>query len=88
MQESKSCALTNLAISHYSKYIPEDKKRNLTEIIDFEDYVKIEETRTISLFVSGDEIYFPESAFKILKAMKFIPGYGSNKNHKAYQALP
>jgi len=71
--------------SHYSKYISEDNKRTLTEIVNFKDYVKIEETGTISLFVRGGKIYFPESAFKILKAMKFVPAYGSNRNHKTYE---
>lgn len=72
--------------SEYAKYIPEIKKKRLLEIKDFKNHVFIEETGTISLFVmGGDEIYFPKSAFKILKAMKMLPGYGINKKHKTFQ---
>lgn len=71
--------------SSYSRYMKEDRKKFLSEITNFKDYIKIEETGTISLFVGGNNIYFPESAFKIINTMKAIPGYGINKNHKTCQ---
>lgn len=84
---AKNLELYVKAIVHssYFKFIREDRKKFLTEITNFKDCIKIEETGTISLFVVGDELYFPESAFKIIRVMKSIPGYGINKNHKTYQ---
>jgi len=44
--------------------------------------VRIEETGTISLFVSDKNFYFPLDAFKVLEKLKKIPGFGMMKNHK------
>lgn len=51
---------------------------------NLEDKVHIEDTGTISLFVKRGEFYFPLDAFKVLKVMEKIPGFGSVKNHKPY----
>ena len=51
---------------------------------DLEKMVHIEETGTISLFVRNRNFYFPLEAFKILDALKKIPGFGTVKNHKTY----
>jgi len=58
----------------------------LKSISDYRKIIRIEETGTISMFVHNGIIYFPKGAEKVLKAMKFIPGCGTNKNHKAYNA--
>ena len=60
---------------------------DLTDIpknIKLENHIHIEQTNTISLFVWNKHFYFPIDAFKVLWALKKIPGFGSNPNHKAY----
>jgi len=56
----------------------------LSDIYDLNKKVHIEETGTISLFVKNGEFYFPKDAFKVLAALKQIPGFGSFKEHKTY----
>lgn len=51
---------------------------------DLQELVHIEETGTISLFVRNKNFYFPLDAFKVLEALKKIPGFGTVKNHKTY----
>ena len=51
---------------------------------DLEKLVHIEETGTISLFVRNKNFYFPLDAFKVLEALKKVPGFGTIKNHKTY----
>jgi len=58
---------------------------NLVDIpveYDLNEMVRIEETGTISLFVSDKNFYFPLDAFKVLEKLKKIPGFGMMKNHK------
>ena len=55
---------------------------DIPENIDLNNYVHIENTGTISLFIHNGHFYFPTDAFKVLEALKRIPGYGSNKNHR------
>ena len=50
--------------------------------INLKERVHIEDTGTISLFVRGNNFYFPLDAFKVLNALKKIPGFGSNKKHE------
>ena len=57
---------------------------DIPENIKLEKYVHIEQTNTISLFVSNKHFYFPTDAFRVLEALKKIPGFGRNPNHKAY----
>ena len=68
----------------YKDYIPDERLKFLESIKNYEDIIKIEETGTISLFVRDDKIYFPLSAFKILKLMRFMPGSGINKKHSTF----
>ena len=49
---------------------------------DLQELVHIEETGTISLFVNNKNFYFPLDAFKVLEALKKVPGFGTVKNHK------
>lgn len=71
-------------ISKYIQIIKEEYKGliDVPENIDLKEYVHIENTGTISLFVNNGHFYFPLDAFKVLDALKKIPGFGSNKNHK------
>lgn len=55
---------------------------NIPKSYDLDKLVHIEETGTISLFVRDGNFYFPLDAFKVLSAMKNIPGFGMVKNHK------
>ena len=57
---------------------------DIPENYDLNEIVHIENTGTISLFVSKKNFYFPTDAFKILDIFKKIPGFGSVKNHKTY----
>lgn len=79
--------IKNNLIIMIKKYIEIIRKeyKNLTNIpdnIELENHVHIEDTGTISLFVYNKHFYFPTDAFKVLDALKKIPGFGSNKNHK------
>lgn len=55
---------------------------NIPDDYDLDKMVHIEETGTISLFVKNKNFYFPLDAFKVLEALKRIPGFGMVKNHK------
>ena len=55
---------------------------NISTNYDLEKIVHIEETGTISLFVIDKNFYFPLDAFKVLEALRRIPGFGTVKNHK------
>lgn len=71
-------------IRKYIEVIKEEYKCliNIPNNIDLENRVHIENTGTISLFVYNGHFYFPTDAFKVLRALKKIPGFGSNKKHK------
>ncbi len=68
----------------YKDFIPKEKMEYLNSINNFNSIILIEKTRTISMFVRDNKIYFPKSAFNILNKMKLIPGFGINKKHKPY----
>ena len=77
----------NSLISEIEKLVEIIKKEypNLVDIpieYDLKKVVHIEETGTISLFVSDKNFYFPLDAFKVLGTLKKIPGFGMMKNHK------
>lgn len=58
---------------------------NLVDIpvdYDLKEMVHIKETGTISLFVRGRNFYFPLDAFRVLEALKKLPGFGMMKKHK------
>ena len=79
--------IKNSLISEIEKLVEIIKKEypNLVDIpinYDLKEMVHIEETGTISLFVSGKNFYFPLDAFKVLGTLKKIPGFGMMKNHK------
>lgn len=79
--------IKNSLISEIEKLVEIIKKEypNLVDIpieYDLKKMVHIEETGTISLFVSDKNFYFPLDAFKVLGTLKKIPGFGMMKNHK------
>ena len=75
---------TRVILDEYQDYIPDSLKQYLYEC-DYSNLVKIENTNTISLFVSNNLIYLPTNAYKIIDAMKKIPGFGSKKDHVTHQ---
>ena len=56
----------------------------LEGISDFRTIIRIQQTNTISMFVSNGIMFFPINAFNIISYLKKIPGYGVNKNHRNY----
>ncbi|MDD4547860.1 MAG: hypothetical protein PHI05_03880 [Bacilli bacterium] len=68
----------------YKNFIPKERLEFLNSIKDFKDIIIIKNMGTISMFVRGNNIYFPASANKIINQMKFIPGFGINKHHKCF----
>lgn len=73
-----------IILKEYGKYIPCEKLIYLKNIEDLKDKIHIEKTGTISLFVRDGEFYFPEHVEEILNKLKFVPGFGRDKNHKCY----
>ena len=81
--------IKNSLIIEIEKLVEIIKKEypNLVDIpidYDLKKIVHIEETGTISLFVRNKNFYFPLDAFKVLEALKNIPGFGIMKNHKTF----
>ncbi|MFA5603260.1 MAG: hypothetical protein WDA12_00170 [Bacilli bacterium] len=68
----------------YKDFISKERLDFLNSINDFKNIIIIKNTGTISMFVRDNNIYFPTSAYKIINKMKFIPGFGINKNHKSF----
>ena len=54
------------------------------DLSNIEKIIHIEDTGTISLFVSNNEFYFPTDAYKVLNNLKNNSLYGTNKEHKTY----
>jgi len=68
-------------------YIIKTEYPTLVSIPDTSDYnkiVHIENTKTISLFVSNNNFYFPLDAYYVLESLKKNPLYKSNPYHKTY----
>lgn len=57
---------------------------NIPKELDLTECIHIEATGTISLFVMNKNFYFPIDAFKVLNALRKIPGFGCLPNHKLY----
>jgi len=72
-------------LKEYGNYIPEAKKEALNGIDDYSNQIKIQDTGTISMFADGLDVIMPKAAEKIFKYLKMIPGFGLNKEHKAYK---
>ena len=68
----------------HREFIPEHTLDFLNNITDYEELIKIEDTGTITCFVNNGKIYFPILAYKVLNALKKIPGFGFNQTHKTY----
>ncbi len=67
-------------LSEYGDNIPQNIKDYLKSI-NIEDIVHIDNTGTISLYVSDGEIYLPKNAYNVLSLVSKIPGFGKLKNH-------
>ena len=79
--------IKNNLISEIEKSVKIIRKEypNLVDIsadYDLKKLVHIEQTGTISLFVTDNNFYFPLDAFEVLEVLKKIPGFGTAKNHK------
>lgn len=70
----------------YKEIIPIDVRKMLENISNFEDIIHIENTGTISLFVYNNQVFLPNDAYKVLKSMAKIPGFGLNKNHQTHNS--
>lgn len=66
----------------YSEVMPQKLIDYLEEISDFRTIINIQQTNTISMFVSKGMMFFPINVFSIVSYLQKIPGYGVNKNHK------
>ena len=73
-----------IILNEYQDKIPNHIKTYLNNINDYQGFIKIENTNTISLFVSDGLIYLPLNAYKIIGLMESVPGFGINKNHKTH----
>lgn len=86
-QQILSCYLEKyiqIILAEYNNIIPNEKKEFLTNIDDYTNLIKTDETGTISLFVRNNKIYLPISAYQAIEEMKKNPQFGSNKNHLPY----
>ncbi len=52
--------------------------------MDWNNIVNIEDTGTISLYVSSGKFYFPKSSDEVFSLYQTLPGYGADKNHTIY----
>ncbi len=69
----------------YGSYMPIDVLNYLNSITDFSKILKIYDYGSVNAYaVEQEEICMPLCADKILNQVSKIPGYGINKNHKAY----
>ena len=75
----------DVILTEYQDNISDEVKNYLSEITNYSSIINIEDTNTISLFVKDGEVYLPLSAYKVIEAMKKIPGFGVNKNHITHQ---
>ena len=65
--------------------IPSKIKERLISIKDFSSYVKIEDTKTISLYVTNDLVlHLPIDAYKVINELSKLEEYGTNKNHQTH----
>ncbi len=71
----------SIILKEYKDLIPVNIKNRLLNTSNFLDYVKIENTNTISLFVTMDDlvIHLPLDAYKVINNLKELKEYGSNK---------
>lgn len=70
--------------NEFKDFIPGDTLKFLNCITNYEDIIQIEETGTITCFVRNGKVYFPLLAYKVLNALKRVPGFGSVPNHTVY----
>lgn len=73
-----------LILKEYKNFIPKERQEFLIGISDYYSRVTVEDRGTISMFATNNGIVMPESAYRIFRLMKFIPGYGVNKKHKSF----
>lgn len=69
----------------YIDKIPPERLEFLQNINNYADYIKIEDTGTISCLANNKGIYFPLLAYEVIPSFYTHPLYGTNKSHKAYK---
>lgn len=89
MIDNKIDEVKNNLIPTISKLIEVIKEEyqdlvDLPDKIDLNSLVHIEDTGTISLFIRNGHFYFPTDAFKVLEALKRVPGFGCRPNHQTH----
>lgn len=72
-------------INEYGDAIPERVRKYIPGVKDYRDILRIDDSKTVSFRYSEGKIYIPQKAIKILKIMRFVPGFGIKKNHKCYE---
>lgn len=72
-------------LKEYGNAIPNNMKKKLENISDYKSILVINPEHTVTFYCCDDKIFLPQYASEILSKMKFIPGFGINKNHKCYK---
>jgi len=74
-----------IILNEYGSVIPQERQQFLREINNYSSRISFEDRGTISMLANKKGVIFPIGAYKIFNIFKWIPGYGSNKNHKISQ---
>lgn len=74
----------NVILEEYKEVISVDIKEWLMSITNYEELIKIEETGTISLYVSNGKVFLPIDAYRAIDELSKRDGFGSKKNHITY----
>lgn len=69
----------------YNDYMSPYKKKQLDEITDYSQVLKIHDYGTINGYATYNDINMPLCADKALDKMKKVPFYGIHKKHKTYK---
>lgn len=73
-----------LIVKEYGPYMQDINLIKLANINDYSKILKIHDYGEISAYADSGNIHMPLCADKLLKIANKFPGYGINKNHKAY----
>ena len=76
-----------MIIEDYKNYIPHERKEHVKKIDDFYDIVKIRDDKKL-VFTSNEKencVTMPGYVYKIRRYVRFIPGFGINKNHSVHK---
>ena len=73
-----------IILNEYSNEANPILKKRLLTLDNFSDLVHIKDTGTITVLATKKGLFFPIEAYKVIKAISHIPGYGRNPLHKTY----